>query len=117
MAKNYDIAVLLDFYGELLTEKRRDFINYYYNDDLSLAEIAENEGLSRQGVRDTVKKAEEQLLEYERILKTAEKFRAVSDLCSRISAIADTIANYDSIECKKSAEQIKALTEELKNLG
>jgi len=51
MAKNLQIAVLLDYYGELLTEKQRDFISLYYDEDLSLAEIAENEGITRQGKR------------------------------------------------------------------
>ena len=46
MAKNLEIAVLLDLYGDMLTEKQRDFLGYYYNDDLSLSEIAENEGIT-----------------------------------------------------------------------
>ena len=50
MANNVEITILLDFYGDMLTAKQRDFINLYYNDDLSLAEIAENEGITRQGV-------------------------------------------------------------------
>ena len=52
MANNVEITILLDFYGEMLTQKQRDFLGYYYNDDLSLSEIAENEGITRQGVRD-----------------------------------------------------------------
>ena len=63
MAKNYEIAILIDFYGEMLTAKQRDFLEYYYNDDLSLSEIAENEGITRQGVRDAIKRAETQLNE------------------------------------------------------
>ena len=61
MANNVEITILLDFYGDMLTAKQRDFINLYYNDDLSLAEIAENEGITRQGVRDAIKRAEGQL--------------------------------------------------------
>ena len=63
MAKNLEIAVLLDLYGDMLTEKQRDFLGYYYNDDLSLSEIAENEGITRQGVRDAIKRAEAQLFD------------------------------------------------------
>ncbi len=48
MAKNLEISFLLDFYGSMLTEKQRIMIEYYYNDDLSLAEIADNEGITRQ---------------------------------------------------------------------
>lgn len=52
MAKNLEVSFLLDFYGEMLTQKQHDFLVYYYDEDLSLSEIAENEGITRQGVRD-----------------------------------------------------------------
>ena len=54
MAKNLEISYLLDFYSEMLTQKQREVIEYYYNDDLSLSEIAMNEGITRQGVRDSI---------------------------------------------------------------
>ena len=66
MGKNLEISLLLDFYGDMLTEKQRDMVDYYYNDDLSLSEIAENEGITRQGVRDSIKRAEAQMMEMER---------------------------------------------------
>ena len=75
MAKNMEIALLLDFYGEMLTEKQKDMVELYYNDDLSLSEIAENAGISRQGVRDSIKRAEGQLLEMEERLGLARRFR------------------------------------------
>ena len=56
MANNVEITILLDFYGDMLTAKQRDFINLYYNDDLSLAEIAENEGITRHGVETRIRK-------------------------------------------------------------
>ena len=59
--KNLDVSVLIDCYGDLLTEKQRSLIEYYYNDDLSLSEIAENEGITRKGVRDEIKRADTQL--------------------------------------------------------
>ena len=55
MAKNLDVTLLFDIYGDMLTQKQRDFITYYYDDDLSLAEIAENEGITRQGATGCVK--------------------------------------------------------------
>ena len=61
-----DRALLLDFYGELLTEKQREYCDLHWNEDLSLAEIAELAGLSRQGVWDVLRRAEKVLLQYER---------------------------------------------------
>ena len=63
MAKNLEVSFLLDFYGEMLTKKQHDFLVYYYDEDLSLSEIAENEGITRQGVRDAIKRAENQLFD------------------------------------------------------
>ncbi|MBR6872786.1 MAG: YlxM family DNA-binding protein [Ruminococcus sp.] len=68
MDKNLSMSDLLDIYGELLTEKQRDMLELYYNDDLSLAEIAEHYEISRQGVHDSIKRGEEALNEYERVL-------------------------------------------------
>ena len=58
MDKKIEISMLWQIYGALLTEKQRDYIDYYYNEDLSLAEIAQNDGITRQGVRDIIKKGE-----------------------------------------------------------
>ena len=55
MAKDLRITFLLDFYGDMLTEKQREVVECYYNEDLSLAEIAEEKGITRQGVRDGIK--------------------------------------------------------------
>ena len=73
--KNLNIGYLLDFYGDVLTERKKDALDFYYNNDMSLSEIAEEMGISRQGVRDVIKKAEEELLFYEEKLGLAKKFR------------------------------------------
>ena len=73
--KNLKLACLLDFYGEVLSERKQSVLSLYYNDDLSLAEIAEEIGISRQGVRDLIKKAEEELLFLEDKLGLERKFR------------------------------------------
>ena len=70
MAKNLEISYLLDFYGETLTQKQREVMEQYYNDDLSLSEIAENFGITRQGVRDAIKHGEASLLELEEKIAT-----------------------------------------------
>ena len=56
--QTYRMTMLFDFYGELLTERQKEFFDLYYNEDLSLSEIAENSGISRQGVRDVIVRAE-----------------------------------------------------------
>lgn len=65
MTKDLSISTLLDFYGPFLSEKQRNLLHHYYNEDLSLSEIAENEQITRQGVRDLIKRGELQLKKYE----------------------------------------------------
>ncbi len=85
--KNLQLTVLFDLYGELLTKAQNQMFDYYYNDDLSLAEIAENTGITRQGVRDSIKRAEDALLGFEQKLGLAEKL----DRISRKSEEAETL--------------------------
>ena len=75
MEKGLEISLLLDFYGDMLTEKQREAIENYYNNDLSLGEIANNLGITRQGVRDAIKKSEAILFNLEDKLGLAKKIR------------------------------------------
>ena len=82
--KNLNMGYLLDFYGDVLSEKKRNVLDWYYNGDLSLSEIAEEIGISRQGVRDIIKKTEEELLFYEeRLGLAAIKFQKTWELKAR----------------------------------
>jgi len=114
MAKNLDMIMLLDFYGEMLTQKQRDFISFYYNDDLSLAEIAENAGITRQGVRDAIKRAESQLVEMEERVGFVARFEQVKAGLSEISKKAGRI-NEENLKCGLSRE-INDLTVEIQSL-
>lgn len=89
--KDLNVTVLLDFYGQMLTQKQFDVIDLYYNEDLSLSEIAEHQGITRQGVRDSIKRGELYLFELE------EKLNLFSTY----------------IETKKSMKMIKYLAEEI----
>ena len=77
MAKDLSVATLLDTYGNMLTDRQRDVVGYYYWDDLSLAEIAENEGITRQAVRDLIRRAVAQLTEMEQKLGFVAKMQGV----------------------------------------
>ena len=77
MAKDLRISFLLDFYGDMLTETQREVVDAYYNEDLSLAEIAQDREITRQGVRDAIKRAEQQLLEMEERLGLARRFQDI----------------------------------------
>ncbi len=118
MAKNMEITLLCDFYGDMLTEKQRDMIDLYYGNDLSLAEIAENEGITRQGVRDSIKRAENQLTEMEERLGLVRRFREmqlrfddIKQAANTISAINDRFGYSRDIEEK--AREIARLADSL----
>jgi len=68
MAKDLEMGYLLDFYGEVLTEKQREMLRQYYNDDLSLSEIGENFGITRQGARDGEREVQQELEELEQMV-------------------------------------------------
>ena len=91
MAKNLEITMLFDIYGDMLTQKQRDFIGYYYDDDLSLAEIAQNEGITRQGVRDAIKRAEAQLLDFEEHLGLKRRFEELKSGLDEIKKMTEII--------------------------
>ena len=95
MAYNVEITILLDFYGEMLTQKQRDFLGYYYNDDLSLSEIAENEGITRQGVRDAIKRAETLLYEMESKLGFAKRLDQIRAQLQQINECAASLTAYN----------------------
>ena len=67
-------TMLFDSYGELLTEKQREVVECYYNEDLSLAEIAEEKGITRQGVRDAIKHGEAAVVHFFRIRQCHFRF-------------------------------------------
>ena len=92
--KNMNISFLLDFYGDILSEKQREILDLYYNEDLSLAEIAEDNGLTRQGVRHIIKKAEDELVLLENKLGLANRFITLSNA---YDAIADNLSTVGAM--------------------
>lgn len=113
MSKDLSVSVLLDFYSELLTQKQRDTMDLYYNSDYSLAEIAQHLDISRQGVRDFIKRGEKQLYEFEDKLKLAELYNAIAKNTENIESILNSI-NQDNIS--KKVSDIKDELENIKKL-
>ena len=87
--KNLAISDLLDTYSAVLSDRHRELLDYYYNQDLSLAEIAELVGISRQGVRDGIKKAEEELFFLEKRLQLQKKTNSLREVAEQILSQAD----------------------------
>lgn len=110
MDKNLEVSTLLDFYADLLTENQKKVLGWYYNEDLSLSEIGENLGITRQGVRDTIKKAEAQLFELEEKLHLALKFSKIEKNLQLIIENAGKLQNLSGArvnEVYEIAEVIK----------
>ena len=98
--KNLEINYLLDFYGEVLSERKRTVLEMYYNEDLSLTEIAEHAGISRQGVRDVIVRAEAIMTELEDKTGLLKRFMQMKDKVSAIEEAAAAIGtiNYRQYE-------------------
>ena len=118
MAKDLRSAYLLDFYGDMLTGTQREVTDAYYNQDLSLAEIAEDRDITRQGVRDAIKRAEQQLLEMEERLGLARRFqdmqKSLAAICDCAIAIQDLNAQNGAVgDIDAQAAKILALAQEI----
>lgn len=114
MDKNLDIGMLMDFYGQMLTDKQTDAIDFYYNQDFSLAEIAEEMKISRQGVRDLIKRAEKQLFELEEALGLVEKFLSINRKIGEIQSCCDEL--YEKSEEEQTRKTIKKISGLIKEI-
>ena len=118
--QTYRMTMLFDFYGELLTERQKEFFDLYYNEDLSLAEIAENAGISRQGVRDVIVRAEGVMQEVEDKTGIIKRFEAQRPHLDAIAAAAEEVRTinyrqYENARLTELAEQISAEIAALKD--
>ncbi len=90
------MCLLFDFYGSILTERQQEVFDLYYNEDLSLAEIAEHTAITRQGVRDALARSKAILLEMEEKLGLVKRFRENSKTLSRIRELAEEMLYINS---------------------
>lgn len=108
MEKNVEISILCQLYGKLLSEKQLEFIDDYYNNDLSLSEIAENHGITRQAVRDMLKKGEKKLFKYEEKLlfmkRTLNQEKKIEEILLELTKIQK---DYTDNEVASILENVK----------
>ena len=108
MEEKVKISMLCQLYGKLLTKKQFEFIDDYYNNDLSLSEIAENHNITRQAVRDIIKKGEKKLFEYE------EKLMFMKKTMNQEKQIENILAQLNKIHEDSSDEKVNNILEEVK---
>lgn len=108
MEKNVEISMLNQFYGKLLTQKQYEIIDDYYNNDFSLSEIAENNQITRQAVRDILKKGEKKLFEYE------EKLMFMKRTLNQEKKIEKVLSEITKIQKNDSDKQIASILENIK---
>ncbi|MBQ3125226.1 MAG: DNA-binding protein [Clostridia bacterium] len=104
MAKDLSLVILLDFYGGLLTDKQALALDYYYNQDLSLSEIADDMGISRQGVMAFLKQGEKHLKSFEEKLGLAARFEKISGGLDKMQGIVSELSDNE-----KKTELIKLI--------
>ena len=93
----YQMSLLFDFYGDVLTQRQKEFYDLYYNEDLSLGEIAENSGITRQGVRDVIVRAESILMDLEEKTGLIQRFYAMREQLQQVDAAAQQILERSSL--------------------
>ena len=109
----FRMALLFDFYGDMLTDRQKEFFDLYYNEDLSLSEIAENYGITRQGVRDVIVRAEGIMQELEDKTGIIRRFQRMQEQFSDIERAADSILAINSEHSYDS--DIETLATEIKD--
>ncbi|MBQ4527674.1 MAG: DNA-binding protein [Clostridia bacterium] len=103
--KNLKVAYLLDFYGNLFADKQRDILEMYYQEDMSLAEIASSVGITRQGVYDNIKRGEKEILSMESKLMLMDRFLEISDSIDKI----EEVLKEKKIDDKEILSQLESI--------
>jgi predicted DNA-binding protein YlxM (UPF0122 family) len=109
------MTLLFDFYGDMLTDKQKEFFDLYYNEDLSLGEIAENEGITRQGVHDVIHRAENTLSELESKIGLVARYGRIDEQLAKISEAASEIGRlnrmgFSNSDIEQNAHNILDIT-------
>jgi hypothetical protein len=107
--KNLDFVLLLDCYGTLLTERQRTLLEGYYDEDLSLAELAQPLGISRQAVHDSIRRGERQLEALEAQMGIAARLKAARALFEEIEALSRELPEPQREQIEAAAQKGMAL--------
>ncbi len=113
MEKNLEISLLFDFYKEMLTPTQQEAISLYYNDDLSLGEVADILSMSRQGVRDALNRAKKSLYNFEEKLGLCDRFSKTQEGLESIIALACKLYESDDETVKKLSLEVKTTAQKL----
>ncbi len=109
--KNLKMSYLIDFYGEVLDEHTRTVMKAYYDDDLSLSEVADMIGISRQGVRHVIKKGEEQLSYLEERLGLADEDERLSSAVEELVFLRSAFVSQTLPSCDEVVKKLDAVIE------
>lgn len=114
----YHMTLLLDFYGEMLTPRQREFFDLYYNEDLSLAEIAAHYGITRQGVRDVIVRAEAVLTGLEEKTGIIRRFHTVRAQSAAMEETLQALQAYNTNALKNStvSQLCQTMAEQLEEM-
>lgn len=113
MDKRTEILILFDIYGMLLTDKQKNIMDLYFNNDLSLSEIAENSSTSRQAIHDTIKRCEKLLYEYEKKLQLMEKSKKIKIVKNNIEENLKELYKLKETEINEVIYKIESELKEL----
>lgn len=120
MEKNVEISVLCQIYGKVLTEKQYEIINDYYNNDLSLSEIAENNGITRQAVRDIIKKSENKLYELEEKISLMKKImdekNIINNIEKELNEIEELTNSKMNLKSNSNLNSNEKIIQKIKNI-
>lgn len=119
MEKNVEISMLCQIYGKVLTEKQYEVLNDYYNNDLSLSEIAENNNITRQAVRDIIKKGENKLYELEERIgfmnKILEEEKVLANIQEHLTEVLNRLNQIEETANCKNKKDLLEKSHKIKN--
>ena len=113
--KPLEMCLLFDFYGEMLTDKQKEVFDLYYNEDLSLAEISEHIGITRQGVRDVIVRAEAYLTEIEDKTGLIRRFHTMQGQLRQVADCARQVLDLN--DAKLGSDELETLAGRIKSLA